>query len=154
MKRYRIEKNWTEIKAIEDHLREKYKDPEAGFHPSIFQFCDKMFMVTAQYRKPKGKGRFTQKRFDVLILAKFCPFTGAPLFEEGPEDRDEDYRLSATEFLYECNDLISKFLVYSERLFFHSHGSNARNLEKHNENLTRFARLQNEIEQRLKLIGP
>jgi len=83
----KIEKNFDAIKDVERKIREQKGDPEAGFNASSFFFGadGRHLFLRAMYRGKKGKKgqeTFTQSYKDILIRAKFCPFTGKPLYEE------------------------------------------------------------------------
>jgi len=79
----RIEENWEAIEEIEDRVKEKTGDPEAGFNADTFFFGEggRKLMIRCMYRKPKKDG-FTQKYYEMNVFAKYCPFTGKPLYEE------------------------------------------------------------------------
>ena len=83
----KILENWKQIEEVEKQIQEKTGDPEAGFNASSFWIGGdgRHLMLRAMYRGKKGnKGQetFTQKYNDMLVAAKFCPFTGKPLYEE------------------------------------------------------------------------
>lgn len=76
-----IKENWAAIEAIEAEIREQKGDPKAGFNASLFFFNDRALMIPIEFRK-KTKTGFTQKRYSVLIQAKYCPFTGKKLYAD------------------------------------------------------------------------
>ncbi len=83
----KILENWKQIEEVEKQIQEKTGDPKAGFNASSFWFGSdgKHLMLRAMYRGKKGKKgqeTFTQKYNDMLVAAKFCPFTGKPLYKE------------------------------------------------------------------------
>ena len=83
----KIEENWKEIEIVEQKVREKTEDPEAGFNASSFWMggTGRHLMIPCLYRGKKGKKgqeTFTQKYKEMMIYAKFCPFTGKPLYED------------------------------------------------------------------------
>ena len=83
----KIEENWKEIEIVEQKVREKTEDPEAGFNASSFWMggTGRHLMIPCMYRGKKGKKgqeTFTQKYKEMMIYAKFCPFTGKPLYED------------------------------------------------------------------------
>lgn len=87
MEAKKIEENWKEIENVEKQVREKTGDPEAGFNASTFWFGGggRQLMIPCMYRGKKGKKgheEFTQKFNEMMIYAKYCPFTGKPLYEE------------------------------------------------------------------------
>ncbi len=46
-------------------------------------------MIPCMYRKKvgkKGEERFSNKYSELMIYAKFCPFTGKPLYDEKNEE--------------------------------------------------------------------
>ena len=83
----KIEENWKEIEIVEQKVREKTEDPKAGFNASSFWMggTGRHLMIPCMYRGKKGKKgqeTFTQKYKEMMIYAKFCPFTGKPLYED------------------------------------------------------------------------
>lgn len=81
-----IIENWKAIHGIEKQVREKTQDPEAGFNASSFFLGGegRKLMIPLMYRGKKGKkGQevFTEKYKEIMVYAKFCPFTGLPLHE-------------------------------------------------------------------------
>jgi len=82
---YKVQK-WTAIEEAEKLCREKTGDPEAGFNASTFWLGGdgRHLLIPMQYRGKKGKKgqeEFTQSYKNMNIYAKFCPFTGKPLYE-------------------------------------------------------------------------
>ncbi|MBT0554283.1 hypothetical protein [Riemerella anatipestifer] len=81
----KIKENWSEIERAEELAREKTGDPKAGFNASTFWFGERHLMIPCQYRKKKGKkGQevFTKSYSEIMLYAKYCPFSGKPLYEE------------------------------------------------------------------------
>lgn len=83
----KITKNWSEIERLEQIAKEQTGDPEAGFNASTYWFNEdgRHLMIPCMYRGQKGKkGQqvLTQSYKEMMIYAKFCPFTGKPLYEE------------------------------------------------------------------------
>lgn len=79
-----IPENFKAIEEVEQLIREKCGDPEAGFNSSLMQFegrRGRRLFIKAEYRK-KTRAGFTQKYYDFLVQAKFCPFSGLPLVDE------------------------------------------------------------------------
>lgn len=92
----KIEENWNAIEEIEQKVREKTGDPQAGFNASTFWFSKsgRHLMIPCLYRGKKGKKgteEFTSSYKEMMVYAKFCPFTGKPLYE------DSDSTVSSTE---------------------------------------------------------
>jgi hypothetical protein len=92
----KIVENWSEIKKIEKRVQEKTGDPDAGFNASTFWFNGdgshfgdgRHLMIPIMYRGKKGKKgeeKFTQKYKEMMVYAKFCPFTGKPLYKDFEE---------------------------------------------------------------------
>ncbi len=85
-----IKENWKAIEAVEQKVRDKTGDPEAGFNASTFWLGseDRHLALPCMYRGKKGKkGKetFTQSYKEIMVYAKFCPFTGKPLYEDSNE---------------------------------------------------------------------
>lgn len=84
----KIKENWKAIEKLEQKVREKTGDPEAGFNASTFWLGSKEgrhLMIPCMYRGKKGKKgqeTFTQSYKEMMVYAKFCPFTGEPLYED------------------------------------------------------------------------
>ena len=84
----KILENWKAIEEVEQKVREKTEDPEAGFNASTFWFGStegRHLMLPCMYRGKKGKkgsGDFTSSYKEMMIYAKFCPFTGLPLYKK------------------------------------------------------------------------
>lgn len=83
----KILKNWKAIEDAEKAAREQTGDPKAGFNASTFWFNGdgRHLMIPIMYRGKKGKKgqeEFTQSYKELMIYAKFCPFTGKPLYED------------------------------------------------------------------------
>lgn len=83
----KILENWQKIEEVEQKVREKTEDPEAGFNASTFWLGEegRGLMIPCMYRGRKGKKgqeTFTQKYKEMNVMATFCPFTGKPLYED------------------------------------------------------------------------
>ena len=79
--------NWKEIERVEGLVKEKTGDPQAGFNASTFWFSEdgRHLMIPCMYRGKKGKKgqeEFTQSYKEMMIYAKYCPFTGKPLYDD------------------------------------------------------------------------
>jgi len=90
----KILENWKAIELVEKKVKEKTGDSEAGFNASSFWFGGdgRHLMIPCMYRAKKGKKgqeTFTQSYKEMMVYAKFCPFTGKPLYEDS---------ISTTEF--------------------------------------------------------
>lgn len=78
----RIEGNWDGIDAVLNEIRERTGDPDAGFiPPSVYMIGDVSFPITVYYRSKRKDGTFTKKTNTQYVRARFCPFTGKPLYE-------------------------------------------------------------------------
>lgn len=84
----KILENWIKIEEIENQVKEKTGDPEAGFNASTYFLGStegRHLMIPCMYRGKKGKkGQedFTSSYKEMMVYAKFCPFTGKPLYED------------------------------------------------------------------------
>jgi hypothetical protein len=83
----KILENWKAIEELEQKVKEKTNDPEAGFNASSFWFGGdgRHLMIPCMYRGKKGKKgseEFTSSYKEMMVYAKFCPFTGKPLYED------------------------------------------------------------------------
>ena len=83
----KILENWKSIQEIEEQVREKTGDPLAGFNASSFWLGKdgRHLMIPCMYRRKKGKKgqeTFTESYKEMMVYAKFCPFTGKPLYED------------------------------------------------------------------------
>lgn len=79
----KLTQNWKAIEAIEAEMREQTGDPDAGFNSNLFFISGpRQLMLSVQYRKRTPAGKFTKKVYEKLIAAKYCPFTGQPLYKE------------------------------------------------------------------------
>lgn len=86
----KIKGNWKVIEDAEKAVRERTGDPEAGFNASTFWLSGngRHLMIPCMYRGKKGKkGQevFTKSYKEIMVYAKFCPFTGKPLYENSIE---------------------------------------------------------------------
>ena len=82
----KILENWKHIEEVEKQIQQKTGDPQAGFNASLFWLGNdgRHLMLRAMYRGKKGKKgqeTFTKKYKEFLVAAKFCPFSGKPLYE-------------------------------------------------------------------------
>lgn len=84
----KIPENWKAIEEAEKLCQEKTGDPEAGFNAGVFWIGSKEgrhLMIPVKYRGKRGKqGQevFTKSYKELNIYAKFCPFTGKPLYTD------------------------------------------------------------------------
>jgi hypothetical protein len=83
----KILENWKAIEELEEKVRENTGDPQAGFNASTFWFSadGRHLMIPCMYRGKKGKKGsedFTTSYKEMMVYAKFCPFTGKPLYED------------------------------------------------------------------------
>ena len=83
----KITENWKAIEEIEQEVRERTGDPEAGFNASSFFFgaSGRHLAIPCLYRGKKGKKgqeTFTNSYKEMMVYAKYCPFTGKPLYED------------------------------------------------------------------------
>ena len=83
----KILENWKAIEETERLVREKTGDPEAGFNASSFWVggTGRHLMIPIMYRSKKGKKgeeSFTKSYKEMMIYAKYCPFSGKPLYED------------------------------------------------------------------------
>ena len=81
----KIIENWDKIEEVEQKVREQTGDPKAGFNASTFFFGadGRHLSIACMYRGKKGKKgneTFTQSYKEMMVIAKFCPFTGKPLY--------------------------------------------------------------------------
>lgn len=86
----KILENWKGIEETERLIREQTGDPEAGFNAGSYWLSGdgRHLGISAKYRGKKGKkGQedFTQSYKEILVYAKFCPFTGKPLYDDSDE---------------------------------------------------------------------
>lgn len=81
----RIEENWEFIREAEKAVQEKYEDPAAGFNADMFQIGTKRLFLPISYRAGKtvkGERRYSHAYKICYVEAKFCPFSGKPLYED------------------------------------------------------------------------
>jgi len=76
-----IKENWRAIEAVEAEIRKIKDDPEAGFNAGSLFFGERKFMIMCKYRKKTKKG-YTDKYYDLPVMARYCPFTGKKLYED------------------------------------------------------------------------
>ena len=78
-----IKENWKAIQEIETQVKEKTNDPEARFNASTFWFnsTDRHLMIPCLYRTKKGEN-YSKSYKEMMVYAKFCPFTGKPLYDD------------------------------------------------------------------------
>ena len=86
----KIIENWDAIEKKEQLVKEKTGDPKAGFNASIFWFGEegRHLAIPCMYRGKKGKKgqqEFTDSYKSILVYAKFCPFSGKPLYNDSVE---------------------------------------------------------------------
>ena len=68
------------MKKAEDKLREHTGDPEGCFeHMHRFPDLKVTYTVPFHYRKKKGNGEFTKKKFTMPVKIIYNPFTGEKL---------------------------------------------------------------------------
>lgn len=80
-----IEENWKVIDQIEQKMKEQTGDPEAGFNPTLFFIKERALIINGKYRGKKGKKgqeTFTKSHKEISISAKYCPFSGKPLYDD------------------------------------------------------------------------
>lgn len=79
----KIKENWKAIEEVEERVREKTGDPEARFNASTFWLDGngRHFMIPCMYRGKKGQ-TFTKSYKEMMVYAKYCPFTGKQLYED------------------------------------------------------------------------
>lgn len=83
----KIEENWEAIEQAEKKVIEHTGDPEAGFNASSFWLGadGRHLMIPCMYRTKRGKkGQevYTKSYKELMLYAKFCPFTGKPLYKD------------------------------------------------------------------------
>jgi hypothetical protein len=86
----KIIENWDAIEKKEQLVREKTGDPKAGFNASTFWFGEegRHLGISCMYLGKKGKKgqqEFTDSYKSILVYAKFCPFSGKPLYKDSVE---------------------------------------------------------------------
>ena len=79
-----------QLKEILHQLKDKTGDPRAGFNASSFFLGGdgRHLMIPCLYRGKKGKKGsedFTSSYKEMLVYAKFCPFSGKPLYDDSNE---------------------------------------------------------------------
>ena len=79
----KILENWNAIEEIEKKVQEQTKDPEARFNASTFWFNSegRHLMIPCKYRTKKGEN-YSKSYKEMMVYAKFCPFTGKPLYQD------------------------------------------------------------------------
>lgn len=78
-----IDKNWGEIEKIEEKAKIKSGDHKAGFAPRYLYFSGvKNLVIPVTYRKKNFDGSFSARTSEFYAIAKFCPFTGRPLYKQ------------------------------------------------------------------------
>lgn len=81
-----IPENWETIREYEKRAKEQFDTDELGFNLGRFFLSGvEQISVPLYYRKRKKDGSYTQKHFKIDTVAKFCPFTGKPLYKEVSE---------------------------------------------------------------------
>ena len=87
----KIPENWKAIEELEALVKEKKGDPEARFNAGTYWLGSaegRHFMIPIKYRTKRGKkGQevFTKSYKELNVYAKFCPFTGKPLYDNSEE---------------------------------------------------------------------
>jgi len=86
----KILENWKAIEEIENKVKDKTGDPRAGFNASSFFLGGdgRHLMIPCLYRGKKGKKGsedFTSSYKEMMVYAKFCPFSGKPLYDDSNE---------------------------------------------------------------------
>lgn len=82
-----ILENWKAIEEVEQKVKENTGDPKAGFNASSYFLGGngRYLMIPCLYRGKKGKKDneiFTSSYKEMMVYAKFCPFSGKPLYED------------------------------------------------------------------------
>ncbi len=79
----KILENWEAIEKMEELAKEKTGDPQAGFNASSFWLGGdgRHLLIPCMYRTKKGE-KFSKSYKEMMVYAKFCPFTGKPLYED------------------------------------------------------------------------
>ena len=80
----KILENWNAIQELEKRVQEQTKDPEAKFNASTFWLGSsegRHLMIPCLYRTKKGDN-FSKSYKEMMVYAKFCPFTGKPLYQD------------------------------------------------------------------------
>ncbi len=81
-----ILENWKHIKEAEALAQERTGDPKASFTRDQFFFDGvRKLTIPIRFKKKKANGQETQKYYEILVVAKYCPFTGLPLYEDEEE---------------------------------------------------------------------
>jgi hypothetical protein len=83
----KILENWKEIESVEKLAQYETGDPEAGFGANRFWFGKegRHIIIPVMYRGKKGKKDnqvFTDSYKEMLVYAKYCPFTGKALYKD------------------------------------------------------------------------
>ena len=83
----KIPENWVRIEEFEQLVQKQTGDPQARFNANLFFWGNegRALLLSCKYRKTKKNGDFTDKYFEVDVLAEYCPFTGKPLYQEKTE---------------------------------------------------------------------
>jgi hypothetical protein len=90
-----IIENWKAIEDVEKRVQEKTGDPDARFNASTYFIGNpkrRYLILGCMYRGKKGKKgqeKFTESYKEMMVYAKFCPFTGQPLYEECESESEE-----------------------------------------------------------------
>ena len=87
----KILENWARIEEFEQLIQKQTGDPEARFNANLFFWGNggRPLLLSCKYRKAKKNGGFTDKYFEVDVMAEYCPITGQPLYEEKNEGGDQ-----------------------------------------------------------------
>lgn len=83
----KILENWKAIEEVKKQIAEKTGDPKARFNATSFWFGGegRHLAIPCMYRgkkAKKGSEEFTSSYKEIMVYAKFCPFTGKPLYED------------------------------------------------------------------------
>lgn len=78
-----LPENWETIREYEKRAKEQFETDKLGLNLDRFFLSGvEQISVPLYYRKRKKDGSHTQKSFKIDTVAKFCPFTGKPLYKE------------------------------------------------------------------------
>jgi hypothetical protein len=77
-----IEENWEKIDAVENKLKEHFKTDEGGFGLGGMTLTGgKVCYVSFKYHKKKRDGSHSDRQYEERVAARYCPFSGKPLYE-------------------------------------------------------------------------
>ena len=85
----KIPENWAAIEEIEKQVQEQTGDPEARFNASSFWLSGngRHLMIPVMHRTKKGEN-FSKSYKQIMVYAKYCPFTGKPLYVEPTQEKN------------------------------------------------------------------